>query len=99
RREVRMLERHRRERDKAIRVSGYPLGQPFVLDLHDTAREVAIGRVPPVAVDAERLHVEPLLVHDLQTRGAEHAVVAAAAATTSASAAASASVAREGRPF
>ena len=51
-RQIGMLQGDRRERDKAIRMSGHPLGEPFVLDLHDPAREVAIGRVPPVAVDA-----------------------------------------------
>ena len=86
-REIGMLQRDRRERDKAIRVGSHPLREPFVLDLHDPAREVTIGGVPPVAIDAERLDVEPLFVHDLQACGAQHAVVPAAAASATASAA------------
>ena len=93
-RQIRMLQRDRRERDEAIRMSGHPLGQPLVLDLHDPAREVAIGCVPPVAIDTERLNIEPLLVHDLQARWAQHIVPAASPSTT-----ASASVAREACTF
>jgi len=64
-RQIGMLQRDRRERDKTIRMRHNPLREPFVLDLHDPAREVAIGLIPPVAIDAQRLNVETLLVHQL----------------------------------
>src|SRR5206468_7978300 len=81
-RQIRMLQRDGRKRDEAIRMRGHPCREPLVLDLDDAAREIAIGGVPPVAVDAERLHVEPLLVHELQARGTQDVVPSAASATS-----------------
>ena len=48
--------------------------------LYDSLGEIAVGRVPPIAVDAERLQVDALLVHRLQTRRSENAVAPTAAA-------------------
>ena len=86
-----MLQRHRRERDKAIGMSGHPFRQPLVLDLHYPAGKVAIGRIPPVAIDAQRLKIESLFVHDAQTLRAKAAVRAAAPAPSR--------IARQVRPF
>ena len=70
-RQIGMLQGDRRHRDEAIGVCRHPLRESLVLRPHDPAREVAIGRVPPVAVDAQRLDVDALLIHDLQTLRAE----------------------------
>jgi hypothetical protein len=61
-RQIRMLQGDRRERDEPIRVRRHPFRQPVVLDLHDPPREVAIGGVPPIPVDRQRLYVDALLI-------------------------------------
>ena len=73
-----MLQGHRRQRDKAIGVCRHPLGESLVLRPDDLACEVAIGRVPPVAIDAQRLDIDALLIHELQTLRAEDVVPATA---------------------
>jgi hypothetical protein len=80
RRQVRMLDRDGRQRDEAIRVGGDDLLQPLVLRLDDARGEVAVGGVPPVAVDREDLHVGPDLVHPLDARRSDDLVAAAARA-------------------
>jgi len=60
--EVRVLQRHRREGDEALRVRRAGLGELLVLDLDDLSRDVAVRRVP-IRIDAERLDVDALLVH------------------------------------
>jgi hypothetical protein len=77
--EVRMLQRHRRHRHETIGVGSHPLREALVLGQHNAAGQVAIGRVPPVAVDAERLDVEPLPIHLLDALRAEDVVAAPAA--------------------
>ena len=61
-----MLQRDGRQRDKAIGVCRHPFRQSLVLSANDALCEVVVGRVPPVAVDAQRLNVDALLIHDLQ---------------------------------
>src|SRR5215475_1252397 len=57
------LERHRRERHEPLRMGGTCLGEFLVLDCDDLFGEVAVCEFVPVGIDAERLHVDPLLVH------------------------------------
>jgi len=76
-RQVGMMQGDRRQRDKSVGVCQHPLREPFVLREHDLGRQRALGRIPPVTVDAERLHVDALLIHDLQAFGAEVAAAAA----------------------
>jgi hypothetical protein len=78
-RKIRMLKRDRGESDKAIRVGRHPLRKPFVLGADDLARQVAISRVPPVAVNAQRLDIDGLLIHKFQTLRTEDVIPAAAA--------------------
>src|SRR5918993_3221216 len=59
---------------------GHPFRQSVVLRLHDPPRQLAIGGVPPEAVDGERLYVDPLLIHHLQTLRSEQVVARTAAA-------------------
>ena len=80
RRQVGKLQRHRRHGHEAIRVRRHPLRQPLVLRLDDAAREVAVGGVPPVAVDAQRLHVHALAVHRGSRAGPQDVRRATAAA-------------------
>jgi hypothetical protein len=61
-REVRMLQRHRREGNEPIGLGGADLRERLVLKLDELARDVPVRRVP-VGVDAERLDVDALLVH------------------------------------
>ena len=64
--EIGILQRDRRERDEAIGMRRDPLREPLVLRPDDPPRQIAIGGVPPEAVDGQRLHVDALLIHDLQ---------------------------------
>ena len=57
------LQRGRGECDKAIGVLLTPGSEAFILHLDDFGGEVAIGGVPPVAIDAERLNVNSTLIH------------------------------------
>ena len=61
-REVRMLQRHGRERDEPIRLCRADLCELLVLDLDQLLHDVSVGLVP-VRIDAERLDVDALLVH------------------------------------
>ena len=70
-RQIGKLQRHRREPDEPIRMRRAPRGELLVLDGHDLARELAFGRVPE-RVDAQDLHVDPLLVDRFEAFGAEH---------------------------
>ena len=76
---VRMLQRHRRRRHEAVGMRRHPPGQALVLRRHDPAGEVAVGGVPPEAVDGQDLDVDTLLVHHREPLGTEDAVAAAAA--------------------
>jgi hypothetical protein len=63
RREIRKLERARSHPHEPIRVLPDEFGETFVLRPHDPPGEIAIlDLVPPEAVDAQRLNVNPLLV-------------------------------------
>src|SRR6516162_572689 len=61
------LECYRRKRYEPIWVGGTGLGEFLVLDCDDLFGEVAVGDFVPVGIDAERLHVNPLLVHGRQS--------------------------------
>ena len=63
--EVRMLQRHARERDEPVGLGRADLGQRLVLDPDQLRRDVPVRRVP-VGIDAERLHVDALRVHRLE---------------------------------
>ena len=78
-RQVGMLQGDRRQRDKSVGVCRHPLREPFVLREHDLGRQRALGRIPPVTVDAERLHVDALLIHELQALRSQHVVATATA--------------------
>ena len=73
-----MLQGHRRRRDEAVGMRRHPSGQSLVLRPHDPAGQLEIGRVPPEAVDGQRLDVDTLVVHDREPRRTEEAVAAAA---------------------
>ena len=79
--EIGMLQCDRGKGDEAIGMRRHPFRQPLVLRLHDPFREIALRGVPPVAVDAQRLDVDALLIHYLQPRRSEHAAAATAAST------------------
>jgi hypothetical protein len=57
-----MLQRHRRERHKAVGLCRTEFSQFFVLDPDELARQVTLRRVP-VGIDAERLDINALGVH------------------------------------
>src|SRR6266567_415369 len=61
-REVRVLESDRGEGHEALGVRRARLGELLVLGPDELAREIAVRPVP-VGIDAERLHVDALLVH------------------------------------
>ncbi len=63
--EIGELKRDRCHRDEAIRVLLDPVREPLVLLVADGPRQpTVVGLVPPEPVDAERLHVHALLVHE-----------------------------------
>src|SRR5207237_8360116 len=64
-REIGELERNGREAREPIGMRRAPCGQLLVLDGHNLACELAVRRVPE-GVDAEDLHVDPLLVDRLE---------------------------------
>src|SRR5262249_40340256 len=70
-REIGMSHRHRGKPDKARWLVGTYLGELLVLNLDDLCLQVAFGLVPEIRVDAERLDVDPLLVHRLDPLGAD----------------------------
>ena len=74
-----MLQRDRRRRDKPIGMRRHPLREPLVLRETILRARSAIRGVPPEVVDGQRLHVDALLIHDLQPLRAEQVVAAAAA--------------------
>ena len=59
-----MLHRHGGEGDEAVRMRGDQLGELLVLQLDQRLGLVAVGVVPE-RIDADRLHVDALLVHGL----------------------------------
>src|SRR5215470_1374778 len=61
--QVGKLERHRRERNEPVWMGGTRLGKFLVLDCDDLFGKVAVCGFVPIGIDAERLHVNPLLVH------------------------------------
>ena len=63
--QIGMLQRHRRQRNKAIGVFRHPRSQSFVLRLNDLACKIAVCRVPPKAIDGQRLNIDALLIHHL----------------------------------
>src|SRR5207247_7762310 len=69
-REVRKMQRHRREPDVSIGMRRTPRRELLVLDLDNLARELAVRRVPE-RVDAEDLDIDPLRVQRMETLGAE----------------------------
>ena len=71
-REIGKLQRDRAQADEPRRVLFAPRGDAFVVRGDDGARIVAVGRVPPIGVDAERLNVDAALVHGREPLGAEH---------------------------
>ena len=75
-RQIRMLQRDRRQPDEAIRMRRTPGRQFFVLQRDDLAGQVAIRPVPP-RVDADRLNIDALLVHVPQTLGSQDEIPAA----------------------
>ena len=75
-RELGMLQRYRRHGHESIGMGGHPLRQSLVLCPHDRAGELAVRRVPPEAVDGERLHVDALLIHDPESFRAKHVAAA-----------------------
>jgi len=64
--EIRMLQRHRGQPDKAVGICRANLGDLFVLQAHDLPGEVGLGLVPEDRVEAEGFHVDALLVHHLE---------------------------------
>ncbi len=42
---------------------------------HDTGREIMIGRVPPIVIDAQDLHVDTATVHALEALRPAHDLV------------------------
>ena len=71
-REIGKLQRDRAQADEARRVLFAPGGNAFVVRGDDGARIVAVRRVPPIGVDAERLNVDAALVHGREPLGPEH---------------------------
>ena len=53
---------------------GNPLRESFVLREDDLASEIDIGGVPPEVIDGEGLHIDALLIHDLQPLGPEQII-------------------------
>ena len=60
-----MLQRHRRVGDEPVGIGRARRRELLVLDLADLLREVALGLVP-IGIDAQRFHVDALLVHGAQ---------------------------------
>ena len=71
-REIRELQRDGAQADEARRVLLAPGRDALVVRRDDGARVVAVRRVPPIGVDAERLHVDAALVHRREPLGPEH---------------------------
>src|SRR5215813_904483 len=61
--EVGVLQSDRGEADKAVGLRRADLGELFVLQANDLCGEIGLGLVPKDRVDAQRLSVDPLLVH------------------------------------
>src|SRR5262245_51945472 len=66
-----MLERHRSERDEAIGIPSDHGGQSAILRRDNVVRQRALCRVPPIAIDAERLHIDAAPIHRLNAIGPE----------------------------
>ena len=67
--EIGIGERDRGEADKAVRRLAADLGDLLVLQFDDLRLEVALGLVPEIRIDAQRLDIDALLVHDLDALG------------------------------
>src|ERR1700720_1579992 len=63
--EIGVCQRHRGEADEAVRRLAADLGELLVLQFDDLRGELALGIVPEIRIDAERLDVDALLVHHL----------------------------------
>jgi len=61
--EVRVLQGHRRQADKTVRLCGADFGELLVLQLDDLPGEVGLGLVPEDRVEAQRLDVDALPIH------------------------------------
>ena len=76
--QIGMLQRDRRHRHEPIGMGRHPFGQSFVLLLDDAPGQLAIGRIPPEAVDGQRLNVDARPVHELQALRSQDLVSAPA---------------------
>ena len=68
------LQRGRAQRDKTVRVGRAPCSEFLVVNADDLAREIGLGRVPPVTVDAERRHIDALRIQCREPLGTEDPV-------------------------
>src|SRR5262245_45916071 len=67
-RQIGKLQRRRGQSHKASRVLLAPSGKAVIRRVHDPICQRAVfHRVPPIAVDAKRLNVDPALVHLLES--------------------------------
>ena len=71
--QIGMLHRDGGEGDEAVRMRCDELGEFLVLQLDQLVGDVALGVIPE-RIDADRLHVDALLVHGLEAIGADHKV-------------------------
>ena len=70
--EIRELQRDGAQADEARRVLFAPGRDALVVRRDDGTRVLAARGVPPIRVDAERLHVDAALVHRREPLGPEH---------------------------
>jgi hypothetical protein len=78
-RQIGMLQRGRRQPDEAFRIRLAPFRDAFVMHAHDLGREVALGRIPPILVDGDHLHVDAARIHAVEAilpHDLRHGVVA-----------------------
>ena len=71
------LQRHRCERDEAVRVGRAHLRQLLILQVDQLGRQILVGRIPE-RVDADGLDVDAHLVHLLNPCGSQSGVIVTA---------------------
>src|SRR3984957_14272492 len=62
-RQIWKLQRHRADRNIAVRMSRTPFRELFILKPDDLGGDVAVRPIEPEAVDAQHLHVDSQLIN------------------------------------
>src|SRR5262245_26377899 len=69
---IRVLQRDRSQTDESVGMSIAPGGKPLVLNLDNLPREIAVRLIPPAALMAENLDINPELIQYVYPARAEN---------------------------